>query len=836
MWGYMGSAAKLLSVPHKGVSMRSISSLHRSSAIGPKNVGSLLAQRRLFSSSKSIAIICNKLGYVGAASALVASFTYAYNTQDIDLQNKAATILSEFRNMFAKDANCDSPGKAETSYADDIEDDPNIRESKEELLNFKQNAEVLEQENEALRLKFLEMQSSSGRLSSSPRDSVLMYSSLVDKLNSADLDVETKDILPRVVVIGDQSAGKTSVLEMYAEARIFPRGGGEMMTRSPIQVTLTEGVERVAQFTKEDRVYRLNDPRDLQNLRDEIELRMRNSVSADSTVSDSVISLVVRGSKHRVVLVDLPGVIGSTTSGMAPKTKGQIEELCRRYASNPNSVILCIQDGSADAERSNVTDLVKEVDPEGSRTIFVMTKLDQAEKNIPPKRIKDTLEGRLVNLNALGYFAVICGTSNPNSSIPEIKNAERLFFKTSKLFSNNIVKPSQFGMDELARAIDAAFWEQVRQSVYEQLDIINHELIRREMEFERQFGTRILSRQEIFNITRYRILDRIHQIGQIPANHLEKYIQREMWKHISRQFIETVYMRNALEKARPEQFHTAMDVYLSNWSQNGLSAATLEMEKNVIFNLLEHIINVQELFEEENSPARLLFDEVMQKCRNQFKIPQENYGKMAALQSNVLRDDNIDVAAWLRGCLFLGAKMEEYKKEMSSLTKEIFGETQSWYHIWPTITTDQHRNQVLKSVLTEYAQFQDGKPSVLLGADDLAAVKKALTKKLGTPVEDRKIQEIYRHLVAISFIDATISSSAYCLDKHGKYDQQKLSPNTLQCRDALVFSRVHEVVTTTSRAARINIYALRAELEAIVRKVLDSISGKCQILLRKFIS
>eukprot|EP00002_Diphylleia_rotans_P023289 TRINITY_DN4579_c0_g1_i3.p1 TRINITY_DN4579_c0_g1~~TRINITY_DN4579_c0_g1_i3.p1 ORF type:complete len:280 (-),score=56.95 TRINITY_DN4579_c0_g1_i3:123-962(-) len=279
-----------------------------------------------------------------------------------------------------------------------------------------------------------------------------------------------------------------------------------------------------------------------------------------------------------------------------------------------------------------------------------------------------------------------------------------------------------------------------------------------------------------------------------------------------------------------------MDVYLSNWSQNGLSAATLEMEKNVIFNLLEHIINVQELFEEENSPARLLFDEVMQKCRNQFKIPQENYGKMAALQSNVLRDDNIDVAAWLRGCLFLGAKMEEYKKEMSSLTKEIFGETQSWYHIWPTITTDQHRNQVLKSVLTEYAQFQDGKPSVLLGADDLAAVKKALTKKLGTPVEDRKIQEIYRHLVAISFIDATISSSAYCLDKHGKYDQQKLSPNTLQCRDALVFSRVHEVVTTTSRAARINIYALRAELEAIVRKVLDSISGKCQILLRKFIS
>ena len=112
-------------------------------------------------------------------------------------------------------------------------------------------------------------------------------------------------------------------------------------------------------------------------------------------------------------MVDLPGITRTTVDGQDANTVEKILELNMKYMRDPNTIILAIQDGNHDIANSEaLTHALKEgVDPEGKRTVGVLTKLDLLHSEAERERVAnhfssnynlDMLDRLISNLPHLG--------------------------------------------------------------------------------------------------------------------------------------------------------------------------------------------------------------------------------------------------------------------------------------------------------------------------------------------------------------------------------------------------------------------------------------------------
>ena len=198
--------------------------------------------------------------------------------------------------------------------------------------------------------------------------------------------------LPQIVVCGDQSSGKSSVLEAISGVP-FPRSD-TLCTRFATEVILREATTAEAvvsivpsqDASETDRERLLGYRETLQQLEDFPHLieRAKSKMGITTTgnsFSKNILRVEISGQgKPKLTIVDLPGLIHSESRHQSPADVELISSLVRSYMSNPRSVILAVVSAKNDYANQIILKRAKEVDHEGLRTLGLITKPD----TLPP--------------------------------------------------------------------------------------------------------------------------------------------------------------------------------------------------------------------------------------------------------------------------------------------------------------------------------------------------------------------------------------------------------------------------------------------------------------------
>ncbi|NXQ80571.1 MX protein, partial [Nyctibius grandis] len=255
---------------------------------------------------------------------------------------------------------------------------------------------------------------------------------LIDSLR--ELGVEKDLALPAIAVIGDQSSGKSSVLEALSGVAL-PRGNG-IVTRCPLELKL----KRIpaSQAWKGKICYR-NVSTELQNA-SEVEKAIREVqdivAGTRGAISGELISLEIWSPDvPDLTLIDLPG-IARVAMGNQPKDIGQqIKMLLKKVIGCKETLNLVVVPCNVDIATTEALKMAQEVDPNGERTLGILTKPDLVDRGTE-ESVVNIVRNLVIPLRK-GYMIVKCRGQQDicnKMSLAAALQQERIFFETHKHF------------------------------------------------------------------------------------------------------------------------------------------------------------------------------------------------------------------------------------------------------------------------------------------------------------------------------------------------------------------------------------------------------------------
>ncbi|KFK40779.1 hypothetical protein AALP_AA2G039700 [Arabis alpina] len=258
---------------------------------------------------------------------------------------------------------------------------------------------------------------------SSYNDRIRPLLDTVDKLRN--LNVMSQGIqLPTIVVVGDQSSGKSSVLESLAGISL-PRGQG-ICTRVPLVMILQRSPSVEPEIWLEFGDKRVDT--DEEHITEAIRTATEAIAGSGKGVSDTPLTLHVKKcGVPDLTMVDLPGITRVPVNGQPENIYEQISGMIMKYIEPQESIILNVLSATVDFTTCESIRMSRQVDKTGERTLAVVTKADMAPEGLLQKVTADD-----VNIG-LGYVCVRNRVGE--ETYQEARKQEELLFKNNPLLS-----------------------------------------------------------------------------------------------------------------------------------------------------------------------------------------------------------------------------------------------------------------------------------------------------------------------------------------------------------------------------------------------------------------
>uniref|UniRef100_A0A8C1ULD0 Uncharacterized protein n=1 Tax=Cyprinus carpio TaxID=7962 RepID=A0A8C1ULD0_CYPCA len=282
---------------------------------------------------------------------------------------------------------------------------------------------------------FLFSQGMKGEVHHHLEESIRPYIDLIDTLRSVGIQ---KDLaLPTIVVIGDQSSGKSSVLEALSGIAL-PRGSG-IVTRCPLELRLrnvTGGVSWKAvlpRLSYEEKMIEFGDPSLVEK---HVEEAQNELAGKGVKICDDLVTLEVRSADVcDLTLIDLPGIARVPVQGQPQDIGNQIKRLIMKFIEKPETINMVVVPCNTDIATTEALKMAQEVDPEGVRTFAILTKPDLIDRGTE-KNILAVVQNKVIPLRK-GYVMVKCRGQqqiDEKVSLVAATQIERDFFQNHNFF------------------------------------------------------------------------------------------------------------------------------------------------------------------------------------------------------------------------------------------------------------------------------------------------------------------------------------------------------------------------------------------------------------------